>query len=466
MSISQAAVVRMASRTGRTIAVTTGLALTAPWPLPPAAWAASGTVTRESVAESGRQGDDSSSSPDLSADGRYLTFSSSASNLVPGDTNGQADIFVRDRHTSVVTRVSVSGLGTQANHFSFAPAISANGQHVSFSSVASNLVGGDTNGVNDRLHHDVFVHNRLTGETLRVNVASDGSEAQGAGGSFIPSSISADGRYVAFESTAPNLVSGDANGAADIFVRDVTARTTTRVNVASTVPPLPALEAIGHSSRPSLSDDGRYVAFESNAPNLVIGDTNQAYDVFVHDRATAVTTRVSVASGGSQADDGQYRDSQVPALSADGSTVAFRSSASDLVGNDRNGRHDIFVHRRATGITDRVSVASNGTEANWGSGDGNNLRVAAISADGTRVAFRSHASNLVAGDANSEEDIFVHGPSGTTRVSVDRGGGDADGPSLWPATSADGRTIAFGSSATDLVTGDSNGHHDVFVSSL
>jgi len=182
-----------------------------------------GITTRVSVASDGTQASSGSSRPSISADGRYVAFASDASNLVSGDTNGQKDIFVFDRHTGQTTRVSMASDGTQANSISDWPSISADGRYVAFSSFASNLVLGDTNG-----RGDIFVHDRLTGETTRVSVASDGTQANGT--SSWPS-ISADGRYVAFGSDATSF--GNTDFRTDIFVHDRQTKETARVSVAS-----------------------------------------------------------------------------------------------------------------------------------------------------------------------------------------------------------------------------------------
>jgi Tol biopolymer transport system component len=227
-----------------------------------------GQTTRVSVASDGAQGNGDSECPSISADGRYVAFASLASNLVPGDTNGRMDIFVHDRLTGQTTRVSVASDGTEGNGDSGFPSISADGRYVAFASLASNLVPGDTNGT-----WDVFVHDRLTGQTTRVSVASGG--AQGNGDSRFPS-ISADGRYVAFQSYASNLVPGDTNGVLDVFVHDRLTGQTTRVSVASD-----GTQGDSYSFGSSISADGRYVAFASYASNLVPGDTNGWADVFV-----------------------------------------------------------------------------------------------------------------------------------------------------------------------------------------
>ena len=204
-------------------------------------------------------------------------------------------------------RVSLASDGTQGNGGSGYPSISTDGRYVAFYSGASNLVSGDTNNKGD-----VFVHDQQSGQTERVSVASDGT--QGIGDSLDPS-ISADGRYVAFSSWANNLVSGDTNIKPDVFVYDRQSEQTTRVSVTSD-----GTQGNGYSERPSISADGRYVAFDSIASNLVSGDTGHE-DVFVHDLQSGQTERVSVASDGTQGND----DSWYPSISADGRYVAFYS---------------------------------------------------------------------------------------------------------------------------------------------
>ena len=228
------------------------------------------------------------------------------------------------------------------------------------------------------------------GTTTRVSVASDGTQANDACGD---ASISADGRFVAFDSAASNLVPGDTNGHEDVFVHDRQTGQTTRVSVASD-----GTQGNDLSDYPSISGDRRFVAFESFASNLVPGDTNGYEDVFVHDRQTGQTSRVSVASDGTQGNS----TSEDPSIGGDGRFVAFESHASNLVPGDSNGSLDIFVHDRQTGLTTRVSVASDGTQSDSYSRD------PSISADGRFVAFQSQATNLVAGDTNDVTDVFVH----------------------------------------------------------
>jgi Tol biopolymer transport system component len=254
----------------------------------------------------------------------------------------------------VIERVSVAINSTQANGDSDLPAISANGRYAAFTSEASNLVPGDTNGLGD-----VFVRDLWTGTTRRVSVASDGTQGNDSSGSE-SEAISADGRYVAFDSGASNLVPGDANHRGDVFVRDLRSGTTRLVSVATS-----GTQGNHTSSFAAISADGRYVAFDSTASNLVPGDTNHSADVFVRDLRSGTTQRVSVASDGTQTNG----DSYFPAVSADGRYVAFESvNTSDNL--------DVFVRDLRSGTTQRVSVARDGTPAESGSGG------AAISADG------------------------------------------------------------------------------------
>ncbi len=410
----------------------------------------SGTTTRVSVASDGTQGNNNASINNiapLSADGRYVAFVSLASNLVSGDTNGVDDVFVHDRQTGQTTRVSISSDGTQGNAASHHPSISGDGRYVMFVSTASNLVLDDTNGF-----VDVFVHNRQTMQTTRVSVASDGTQSNGGLVYSFEASISADGRYVAFSSSATNLVPDDTNGLIDVFVHDRQTSQTTRISGG-----YDSTQANGASVDPYLSADGRYVAFDSGASNLVPGDTNDTVDVFVYDRQTNQTTRISVASDGVQSND----LSATPSISADGRYVAFTSRADNLVPDDTNNAEDVFVHDRQTSRTTRVSVTSSGIEGNLES----YTYPASISASGRYVVFYSYAFNLTSNDTNiSAADIFVHDQltGQTTLASVGSDGMAGSGSSYNPAISSDGRYVTF-SSGNTLVSGDTNGFLDTFV---
>ena len=409
------------------------------------------TINRVSVDSAGNQAQRGPlffSYPSISADGRFVTFSSEASNLVPGDTNNSGDIFVRDLSTNTTTRVSVDSAGNQGNSSSGSgfSSISGDGRFVAFESDATNLVPGDTNN-----RRDIFIRDRLTNTTTRVSVDSAGN--QGNSDSTTPS-ISADGRFVAFASNATNLVSGDTNNSRDIFLRDLLTNTTTRVSVDS------AGNQANSSSfnAPSISADGRRVAFWTNANNLVPGDTNANFDIFVRDLSTNTTARASVNSAGNQGN----RDSRYPYISADGRFVGFWSSATNLVPGDNNNTQDIFVRDLLTNTTTRVSVDSAGNQGNRESFD------VSISGNGRFVAFQSSATNLVPGDTNNSADIFVRDLSTntTTRVSVDSAGNQATDDSFEVSISADGRRVAFSSRAANLVPGDTNNALDVFVVDL
>ena len=287
-----------------------------------------GATTLASVPLAGGFGNSDSFSPTISADGRFVAFLSTASNLVPGDANGRIDVFVRDRQTGATARVSVSSAGAEGDaDCVFAPAIRADGRFVAFTTAATNLVPGDTNGVTD-----VFVHDRASGQTRRVSVSSAGAQGNAASGRG--PSLSDDGRVVAFTSSATNLVAGDGNGVEDAFVRDLQTGVTARVSLASG-----GGEGNGPSGDPSISADGRFVAFSSSASNLIPNDTNGVPDIFSHDRLSGITLRASVHSNNAEGNGA----SVLPSLSPDGRYVAFESLASSLVNGDGNGCQDIFV---------------------------------------------------------------------------------------------------------------------------
>jgi hypothetical protein len=410
-----------------------------------AGFASAQTTTRVSLGTGGIEGNAPSDSPAISARGRYVAFFSEASNLVPGDTNGADDIFRRDRRTGTTIRVSVDSSGREADGDSYSPAISGGGRYVAFYSEASNLVPGDTNGVND-----IFVHDVVSGITSRVSVDSAG--LQGDDQSYYPS-LSANGRFVSFDSRSTNLVPGDTNGGSDVFVHDRWTGITTRVSVDPA-----GAQADNHSEYSEICADGSRVVFESWAGNLVAGDSNGAPDIFVRDLVAGTTLCASVDPSGVPGSGGCSYSS----ISGNGRVVGFASWSPDLVAGDTNHLTDVFVHDLATGLTALASVSSSGIQ-------GNGISVlhtpASLSHDGRFVAFKSFASTLVPGDTNGMQDIFLRDCrlGTTTRVSVDSQGLQANGPSSQPAISADGRTVGFYSSAFNLVPGDTNATLDVFV---
>jgi len=299
-----------------------------------------GAVALPATSSTGVQGNSSSSSPSISADGRYVAFRATATNLVAGDTNGQGDIFRKDFQTGALAMVSTSASGALSNGNSDRTAMSADGRYVAFVSGASNLVAGDTNGIND-----VFVKDMQTGAITLAS--SDSSGVQAASwtvcddegycevlGSNGEPSISADGRYVSFQSDTSNLVSGDTNTTNDIFVKDTQTGQTTRVSTDQS-----GGQANGGSSDPAISGTGRYVTFASSASNLVTADVNSRMDIFVKDTQTGQVARVSTDQAG--VDGNNTSDSA--AISADGAFVAFKSTASNLVTGDTNGVADMFM---------------------------------------------------------------------------------------------------------------------------
>ena len=393
---------------------------------------------------------DGSTEPSISADGRFVAFVSDAPNLVPGDTEDHTDIFVFDRQSQIVDRVSINSDGLQANASSKSPSISSDGRFVAFESNASNLVPQDTNNA-----RDIFVYDREDRTVERVSIASDGT--QGNARSKSPS-ISADGMFVAFESDASNLVAKDENGYTDIFVFDRQARAVERVSIASD-----GTEASGflaESTSASVSADGRFVAFESLAANLVPDDTVVSLDIFVYDRGNKTIERVSIADDGTQGDG----PSSNPIISADGRFVAFESQASNLVTDDSNGIQDIFVYDRQNQIIERVSVPNDRSQANGSSA------LPSISGDGRFVAFESIATNLATGDVKDNWDTFVYDRFDqiVKPVSVASGsqGEEVRSESRSASLSADGRFVAFSSDSSQLVQGDTNRIADIFVSDL
>lgn len=355
-----------------------------------------GTTRRVSVSSSGSQANESSEYPSISPDGRYVAFASNASNLVPGDTNGFYDVFIRDLKTNTTKLVSLGSSGNQGNEASLETSISANGRYVVFKSDANNLVPNDNNGVTD-----IFVRDITSGVTKRVSVDSSGVEAdewsQGA-------VISGNGRYIAFGSIANNLVADD-DGAfvSDVFIHDLVTGVTQLVSISS---PDGAnnfcsfQNAFIGSGGPSISSDGRHVAFQSFDCDLIAGDNNDAQDIFVRNIKTGVTKRASVNSDEIEGNGDIFYASFSAAISGNGRFVAFASASNNLVPGDNNSKDDVFIRDLQLGTTRRVSVNTLGTESNDDSGS------PSVS-NGGRVAFNSRANNLVPGDNNGFKDVFV-----------------------------------------------------------
>ena len=407
---------------------------------------AAGNLTeRVSVGSGGEEGNNHSWIGGISADGRYIVFRSAASNLVPEDGTGEADVFVRDRLTGATELVSVNDAGEQGNAYSVGGSISADGRYVVFVSYATNFLDVDANGYGP----DLFVRDRIAGVTELVGVSGTGKQPNGDLGDY---AISADGRYVAFESEATNLVPGATSGIRPIYLRDRLEGTTELVSVSLT-----AGEADYCCFAPSISADGRCVAFYTAALNLVPGETGpELCDIFVRDRQSATTEKVSVNSLGEPAN----RGSLCTAITPDGRYVAFKSYATNLApGVVAEGCREVFVRDRVAGTTEIASVNNSGVQSM-----GEAISVS-ISADARYVAFASDGYNL--GASFSEWQVFVHDRSAgiTGCASLSSDGARAD----WGAEarlSADGRYVAFESGAENLVADDTNGFQDVFVRDL
>jgi len=393
------------------------------------------TTTRDSLSSTGVQDPNwGGDIPVISGDGRFVAFKSGGPNLVPGDTNNAADVFVRDRLTGQTTRISVSSSGMQGNGNSLDADISADGRFVVFTSAADNLVAGDTNNA-----PDIFCHDRQTATTARVSVGSGGVQvALGAN----TGSISADGRYVVFASNDNQIVPGDNCVQADIFCHDRQTGLTTLVSISNTTG-----QTFTPRGNPEISDDGNHIAFDSAAYDLVANDNNGQRDVFVWSRATNAVTRVSLDSGGSEGNHISLEGS----ISTDGRFVAFTSYASNFVPGDTNSS-DIFVKDRQTGQLTWCSPGLGGAIGNQFA------QTPSISGDGRFVTFFSASTNLVPGDTNGAWDVFVFDVAlgTTTRASVSTTGAEGNAQSDGGRISADGRCIAFHSSAYNLVVPDAN----------
>jgi hypothetical protein len=472
---------------------------------------------RVSISSTQVEGNDDSSYPSISDNGRYIAFESRATNLVTGDTNGRWDIFVRDTVLATTYRASVSSIGVQAaGGDSRYPSITADGKSVAYASGATNLVPLDWNGlqdvfVSDLIEKRTYLASRtlfgsqasggtsgfpsIAGDGLTVafeslannlatepddsnnvsdifvrrifslpeRISADGAGTQGTADANRPT-ISRDGRYVAFHTLYP-FDPADSNGVGDVYVKDRLTDAIERVSISNT-----GEEPNGRSTFASISGDGRYIAFASTATNLITEtiDNNGVTDIYLRDRIAQRTYLVSQNDSGAIGSGG---DSRFPAISDSGRFVAFQSEASNLVPGDTNGAWDVFLRDTLLNTTIRISVKSDGSQASTGSPVPYSTRPS-ISTGGGLVVFHSWATDLVdasspgGADTNGQPDVYLRDWMNgiTERVSLTSTGGQATGgPSQFASISSNGRFIAFHSSATNLVTGDGNGKRDVFV---
>ncbi len=368
----------------------------------------------------------------ISAQGRYVSFSTNATNIISGDTNGVHDVFVLDTNTRTVQRLSTSSAGVQGNGNSQSMGVSINGE-VLFTTEATNL---DSQGV-----AGLFV--RKIGETRleRVDLTSSG---QLSNGSTSQAAIAAGGRFVAFSSSATNLAPNDTNGVNDVFLKDRVTGSVARVSETKN-----GVQGNGASTVKWISPDGKFVAFESTASNFATSDTNGLSDAFLKDMQTGELFAISSNSSGATANGSSW----VTSASVDGRYVSFTSDATNLVSGDTNGVTDVFVKDLVAGSITRVSVDSNGQQGNSGSYDGE------LSADGRYLAFFSFASNLDGGDAAPRDAFHKDLKTGAvTRLSIGDNGGQIGSLMVGlgvgsTSISADGRKVLFATDNWNFVTG-------------
>lgn len=378
---------------------------------------------RVSVSSGGAEANDFSRAAAISGDGRFVAFLSKAFNLVPGDTNQKEDIFVRDRLANTTERVSLRPSGGQFTDLSDEPALNDDGRYVAFQAKESD-------------DFEIFLRDRAAGVTHNISAAT------GLNGYFLWPDLSGDARFVAFVRN---------NGESQhVYVHDRQSGATTLVSKSSSGTP-----GDGPSYAPSITRNGRWVAFASAASNLVPNDSNDKLDVFVHDRQSGQTRRISVDAFGAEGHD----DSIEPAIAADGRWVAFASKAENLVPFDDNGKIDVFRYDLASAMVERISVTSSGAEVDKESQSPD------LSADGRFVLYHSLADALAPGDSNGKDDIYLWDANTgrSVRQSLGLGGGDPNEFSVRPAVDDLARVLAFTSKASNLVPSDSNDKEDVFA---
>ena len=416
----------------------------------PGARAAAGDTTLVSIAGATQGNGLSGDGVAVSGNGRFVAFGSGASNLTASDSNGSTeDVLVKDLQTGTIEIASVNTAGNQGTGFSSEPSISRDGRYVMFISNSTDLDATCNNGL-----IQLFVRDRLSGTTTCVSVTTAGAQLAGSGidASISHAKMSRDGRFVTFTSAATNLP-GAVSGQNNVYLRDLQAGTTELISIGNG-----GANADSYSYSGEISDGGRYVSFASGAHNLLptAVSTQHAY---VRDRQTGTTEMVDVNGNG---DPGDVFSSLHTSIDSSGRYVTFGSFATNLVANDDNGLADEFVRDRQTGTTERVSVASDGTQMGGSNGVSN---FDAISGDGRFVSFDVADTDLVANDNNNKNDIFVHDrlTGATTLASVATDGTHANDNSGAPAFDDDGGIVAYDSAASNLVGTDANNNIDVFM---
>lgn len=394
-----------------------------------------------SSASDGTAGNHASGRSSVSADGRYALFESEATNLVSGDTNGFQDIFEKNLLTGATTRVSVNAGGGQSNGDAENARFGASDTQIVFDSNAPDLVT-PTPGAS---HFEVYVKDLVSGALMLASAAPAGIAGNGDSTNGV---VSPDGANVAFQSLATNLIGADANQAADIYIKNLTSGQVFRASTSASEG-----EANGQSGDVAWSPDSHSVVFESNASNLVAGDTNGSYDIFTKNLVTGAITRISTTADGTQANGHSFHASFTP----DGGSVVFESTATNLMPGGTTGGRDVFEKNLTTGAVTLLSTGAAG-QANGPSYDAAN--------GGQFTAFESLASNLSSADTAGHRDIFVGTSAGAALRALGAGGAQLNADSLHPQLSGDGSTLVFQTAATNAVGGVSSGLFNIYAEHL
>jgi len=412
--------------------------------IPTVASAASGRITLASISTAGVKGNGASTDVSISGDGTMVAFRSNSTNLSPADTDTKADIYVRDLSTGVLTLASTSESGIKGNGPDSPPAMSPGGGFVAFRSNSTNLDPADTDKT-----PDIYVKNLATAAVTLASTSDGGVKGNGA--SEGPS-ISADGSKVAFRFNGTNLDPADTDTIGDVYVKSLTGNITLASTSGSGV------KSNGLSYAADLSGDGSKVAFVSYATNLDPTDTDTKPDVYVKNLATGAITLVSTSATGVKGNGGSFS----PSLSHDGTKVAFRSSASNLVPGDGDTLYDVYVKDLSTGAMTLASTSDTAVKGNGSS------FLPIISQEGTAVAFRSDASNLDPTDTDTTPDVYVKdlATGNIVLASTSDSGVKGNRGSYGPWLSADGSMVGFRSDSTNLDPGDTDTIPDVYAKQL
>jgi Tol biopolymer transport system component len=406
------------------------------------ATAAVGDITVVSTSDTGTKGNRESREPQISDDGTVVAFRSKARNLDPADTDGIFDIYAKNLITGDIALASITSTGTKSDGTSEQPTLSANGSLVAFQTKASNLAPNDLD-----TNSDIYVKDLATGALTLVSQTKSGTKSNGV--SDEPD-ISADGTVVSFRSTATNLDPADPDLVPDVYEKNLITGDISLVSANGT-----GVKGNAHSGRPSLSSDGSLVAFRSRSTDLLAADTDSAFDIYLKNMSTGALRLVSADANGVDGDGA----STTPMISSDGTLVAFRSSASNLVSADTDAIYDIYAKNMANGAVALVSTTAAGTKSNGSCVN------PSLSADGTAVAFGTFATNFDPRDTDTYQDAYVKDLSSGTLVlaSVSAAGTKGNANTLFPWISGNGSRVVFRSDASNLVAADTDHTGDVYV---